>query len=302
MFWIVKLLLPKKEERSAGSGLGGAVVGAVVGLVVAIALVWSFAFVRDMRPVNDPTVAEQQAPSAPSEETSKSSAVETFAQQVASKAVDAAMSAVSDKPQVAKLSSALIRAPAETAQQLKRLANSDELRQLLNSADNQAVLNSGDTEAVQQLPAFQQLVQSPDMIALAKASGMLDEAATNTREMQDALAGQVTDIWGRMQRVKNNARVQEILNDPEFQQGVQSGNPMALLTNPKLLEFADIVFADEAATDSGDFEGNGLRDGQSTSDNANKSSQSTEPQKETKIYRWVDENGRVHFSDQEQGR
>ena len=100
--------------------------------------------------------------------------------------------------------------------------------------------------------------------------------------VEEALAGQLTDIWGRMQRVKNDRRVQDILNDPEFQQNMQSGNPVALLTNSRLLELADIVFSDEAvASETGGQGGSGIQ----------------AASKETKIYSWTDENGQTHFSD-----
>ena len=50
-----------------------------------------------------------------------------------------------------------------------------------------------------------------------------------------------------MQRVKNDARVQEIVSDPQFQQKLQSGNPLDLLTDLRLLELANIIFADPEA-------------------------------------------------------
>lgn len=292
LFWIIEKLLPQKENRSAASRTGGALVGMAVGVVLAIAVIWSFAFVRDMRSVAAPgqvAAAESPSPNA-GDLPGRNSAVERFVQQAAGKVVDTAMSAVSAKPPVAKLSAALVRAPAETAMQMQRLTQSGDLQQLLNSPENQAVLNSGSTEAVRQLPAFQQLVNNPDMIALARAAGMLDERAVGRVQMETVLAGQVTDIWARVQRVKDDDRVQAIINDPEFQQGIQSGNPMALLTNPKLLEFADIVFSDELASEGGDQY------------DSTAPEHSIAPEKETRIFRWVDENGRVHFSDKEAAR
>ena len=100
-----------------------------------------------------------------------------------------------------------------------------------------------------------------------------------------ALAAKFTDIWGRTQRVKNDPRVREIVNDPEFRAAVESGNPVALLGNRQLFDLAGIIFADDSLPDAAtQFE-------------------SADPARApTKIYQWTDSSGRTHFSDQEPGQ
>lgn len=269
LFWLIEKLIPEKDKPSPASSVGGAGVGLLVGGVVAIVIVWTFAFLRDMSPA-----PEQQAIS----QTQKSS-VENLASQLASKAVGSAMSLVAVKPEVANLSAALIEAPAKIAMHVQQLTSSDDLNALLGNPQNQRVLNSGDANAVQQLPAFQQLVKNPDMLALANSAGMLAETADNGETVEAALAGQITNIWGRMQRLKNNTRVQEIMNDPEFQRKVQSGSPVDMLTNARLLELANIIFSETSADDS---------------------NSQNPPKEETKVYSWTDKDGRVHYSDAEQ--
>ncbi len=53
LFWLVEKLLPTSEDTSVASSLGGATVGLVIGVIAAIVIVWTFAFVRDMRPKED---------------------------------------------------------------------------------------------------------------------------------------------------------------------------------------------------------------------------------------------------------
>lgn len=119
------------------------------------------------------------------------------------------------------------------------------LNNLLADPENQAVLNSGDIDAVRALPAFRQLVNNPDMATLAELAGMRGNSDENDKTVETALANQLTSIWLRMQHIKNNPRAQEILEDAEFQQKIQSGNPVDLLTNAKLLELADMIFKDK---------------------------------------------------------
>ncbi len=281
LFWLFAKLLPAKDSPSTASSLGGATVGLVIGVIAAIAIVWTYAFVRDMRAADDIDAVANL----------KQSKIESLASRVASKAVNTAMSMGSAKPIVTNLSTALIASPVEIAQHAQRLSTSNDLNELLSDPGNQALLNRGDVEAVKNLPALRKLARNPDMLALAKSAGIVDESASNSSVLETALARQVTDIWGRVNRVKNDQRVQEILSDPEFQQKIQSGNPIDLLTNARLLELADIIYSDEAVPDE-------AKKPDSSSVKPDSSLQQT-PEKEIKIFSWVDEYGRIHYSDTE---
>lgn len=273
LFWLLEKLLLKDATVSTASSLGGGVVGLATGTLLAIVVVWCFTFVRDSRP------AEGLATTEPN-----SSGIEQLANRVAGKAVASAMSLGSTSPEVAKITAAVAAAPADMVQRAQRLANSEDMAAMLNDPSNQALLDSGDHEALRKLPEFQQLIDNPDLQALASATGLLDEAARNNQSLDAEVAIQLTDIWGRAQRVKNNPRVQEIIGDAEFQQKLRSGNPLDLLTNDKLLELAEIIFAEPA----------GGSEGTSTSQQTGNAGQ---PKTSTKMYSWTDDSGRVHYSD-----
>lgn len=281
LFWLFAKLLPATDSPSTASSLAGATVGLVIGVIAAIAIVWTYAFVRDIHFAEDADAVANLKPSK----------IESLASKVASKAVNTAMSMGSAKPEVINLSTALIASPVEIAQHAKRLSTSNDLIELLSDPGNQALLNRGDVAAVKNLPALRKLARNPDMLALAKSAGIVDDSANNSSAMETALARQVTDIWGRIHRVSNDQRVQEILNDPEFQQKIQSGNPIDLLTNARLLELADIIYSDEAVPD----EANKV---DSNSVKPDSSLQQTS-EEEIKIFSWVDEDGRIHYSDTE---
>ena len=283
LFRVMEGLMPEKQGESKGSSYGGAAVGLMAGLAVAVVLVWTFGFVRDMQPERK-VATPAQAPK---------SAIETFANTAASEVVSMALSLSSAKPEIVSLSTALIESPGEIAQQAQRLANSNDINALLRDPANQAVINANDLDALQALPAFQQLARNPDLLALTKSAGMLDEA-NNTAAVEIELASQITDIWGRMQRMKDDKRVQEILSDPEFQQKIQSGNPVDMLSNSKLLELADIIFADESPAN---MNGSGQQNKQTNTAQADNSSTEKPAKKGTLIYSWTDKNGKTHYSD-----
>jgi uncharacterized membrane protein required for colicin V production len=265
LFLLIGKFLPENEDPSTASSLAGATLGLGVGVAIAFIIVWTFAFARDVRP-------EQQNNAFAD---TQKSLIENLSNRVASKAVNTAMSMSSAEPEVTNLSTALVEAPAEFALQAQRLANSSDLNALLGDPLNQSVLNSGDVAAVQKLPTFQKLMNNPDMQALVISTGLMSESADRAA-VETALAEKLIDISGRIQRVQNNRRVQEILSDPEFHLKIQSKNPVDLLTNVQLLELADIIFSDTATPD-------------------NSQSQTSKPQ--TPIYSWVDKEGRIHYSD-----
>lgn len=279
LFWLLQKLVFDEGVIGTASSVGGAAVGTMVGLLLAIVIVWSFVFVRDIRDIESYDAATAPTPSR----------IESLASKVASKAVGAAMSVGSANAEVANLSAALVQSPAAIAQQTQRLMSSDDLQNLLDDPDNQAVLSSGDIEAVQQLPAFQQLLKNPDMQALAASAGMLDNVTGGSQTVATALATQFTDIWVRTQRVKNDQRLQEIISDPEFQQKIQSGNPVDLLTNARLLELANIIFDKGAGPDEAGV--------QTPGNTPTGSATPTKPEAEKKLYRWKDKDGRVYYSD-----
>jgi hypothetical protein len=270
LFWLLEKLL-------AGDG---SVSGLGTGLLLAIVVVWAVAFIRDARPLESPGSSVAKEPSK----------IETLANRAAGKAVASAMSLGSASPEVAKISAALAESPAEVVQRAQRLAQSEDLSALLNDPRSRVALDSGDPEAVRKLPAFQQLINNPDLQALANATGLTDEAAAENQPMDVALATRVTDIWARTQRAKNDPRVQAILADAAFQQSIRSGNPLDLLGNEKLLEMADIIFSDEAAPASVE---QGARSGQS-----GQSGSVLQPAENVKkLYKWTDDSGRTYYSD-----
>ena len=275
MMMIVALLrryLFSGDNISIMSALGGGFVGTLVGVLLAIAIVWSFAFVRDMRSPATTTTTETTA-SAPA------SRVETFANRLTGNAVSAAMNAGSVTPQVARLSGALAAAPADAMQRSQRLVKSDEFVALMQDSRNQRVLDSGNPERVQQLPAFRALAANPDMLALGEMSGLADD------DLKAELARQLSDTWARARQIRNDPRVQAILADPEFRTALDSGNPLDLLTNHQLLELADIIYANEVSAATSD---------QSTAGTNTVNS----PKEPTEIYQWTDSSGRIHYSDQ----
>jgi hypothetical protein len=271
IFALLRRYLFPGDDISTPSALGGGLVGALVGVLLAIAIVWSFAFVRDMRApaTSGPTASGH------------SSGIEKLANRLTGSAVSAALKAGSASPEAARLSGALAASPAEVMQRARQLMKSAEFQALIQDPRNQRVLDSGNPELVRKLPAFRALAANPDLLVLSEMLGLADGD-----DLEAELARQLTDTWGRAQQVRNDPRVQTILADPEFQAALDSGKPVDLLTNHQLLELAEIIFADEAAVPA-------------TEQSLAAESEVSAPREPAQIYQWTDSSGRIHYSDKE---
>ena len=226
-----------------------------------------------MRDMNSPVVAAIDAPAT-------TSGVEALANRLAGGAVSAALEAGSMNPEVSRLSGLLASSPAEVMQRVQRIMASDEFLALMQDPRNRKVLDSGRPELVQRLPAFGALTANPDLQALVEMAEFDEDT-----DIDAQLARQLTNTWARARQVENDPRVQAILADPEFRNALDSGNPVALLTNSQLLDLANIVFDDQPASGTPD---------QATADHTGNDS-TAEPRE---IYQWTDSSGRTHFSDQ----
>ena len=268
VFWLLGRMLPGGEGRSLLSSVGGGLTGALVGAVVGLVLVWGIGFMRDLQPRANPAGTTPVAAAEPG-------TLERIARRATSSAVAAAVDAVSDAPEAARAAKALLQAPGETAAQVQRLVRSEALQQFLNDSRSQALLSAGDTAALVRQAHFRQLYEHPDLQALVRSGGL-------GAETPEQLAVYMSQLWRRAQRVKDDPELQAILRDPEFQEQIRDGNPALLWSDPRVQRIAGIVYAAGAA----DLPATGVP------------AQGPPSREPTPIHRWVDSEGRVHFSDQ----
>jgi len=185
------------------------------------------------------------------------------------------VSALNDmEPTTAKLSAALVSEPRKVISHVQNLQQNPDMQKLFSDAGNQATLRSGDPQAIQQLPAFQNLVDNKDVQALMEASGY-----ESGPEADVVLAEQISHLSRRAELIKNDKQVRAILDDPEFQQQLQSGNPALLLNNKDFVTLLNLLTRDLPTMSTPN------------------SPVTIPPQNEPTIYRWVDDEGKVHYGD-----
>lgn len=236
---LARHLLSEDENISLLSRCGGLVIGTLLGSAFALMAVYGYNIVAP----------ELQNKLALSEDSgfelveSKPSAVTLFANRAAALVTAQAMELAEVEPSVAAASAAAAAEPVKTAQSLQELSSNTELKELFQDPEQSQLLASGDLDAVIDLPAFQALAQSDEMQQLAGVVGI--DSNVSQAEYQQQLADKMSQAAQKMSAMRNDPRLQEILNNPELQSQLNGGNPVELLNNPDLKELTEIFLSDQ---------------------------------------------------------
>ena len=103
------------------------------------------------------------------------------------------------------------------------------------------------------------------------------------------MAVKIRDIWARAKFVEQDPQSQAIINDPQLRGILQSGNIVQLMNSQKIADLFERLTSEEANQYT-----NVLRD-KAPAENLTRTTVNSV--KSSKIYKWVDKHGRVHYSD-----
>lgn len=144
-------------------------------------------------------------------------------------------------PEAKPLAVAFVEDPVEMGEHLNQVLSNDAFKQLLQDPQFQSQLEQGNIPALLQNPDFQQLAQDEHLQQLLQHSDIV-----HTENADEVLAMHMSNVWQKVQRKKNDERVQAILNDPALQHKLQNNDRMALLRDPQLLELMELLFTEES--------------------------------------------------------
>lgn len=289
IFWILKKTIQGDEKPSMRSSVLGSITGLGFGIAVGFVAVFMVAYFRDVLSAKgDSQIAQYKEPSV----------VETISRSIAGDVVELVSGAADMDPITSKVSAAIARDPGKVIAQLQAISKSSEVKTLFQSEVNQSVLNTNNPQAIARLPAFSELIDNPDMRELIETTGLVD----SDEDYELIMAGQVGNLWNRVEAVKNDPEAQRILQDPEFQSALQSKNPTRLLSNDKFIALAKIVLsAENQKIDLNSINTIDLGGNDSEPSLIDKLVSRTKKTKApSKMYSWVDENGKTHYSDKPQ--
>lgn len=215
-------LVGSRERLSLTSKMGGLVVGLILGGVLGLLVVYGMSIVREAK---RPETMASETP------------LDIKARELVGKMVAGVTRFV--YPDASAFSESFAESPLTMSRSLQNVAKNPDVKTLLGDEEYQRLLEHGDPQALINDPLFKRLIYDPDVQYFLQQSELVP-AGANTDEV---VAQAVIDSWQGFQSARNDARVQEIVNDPEFQRKLQSGDKMALMTDPQLQELTEAFFS-----------------------------------------------------------
>lgn len=262
---LIRNFATKSNETNRASSVAGGLFGAVVGSIVGLMAVW---FVSTFQEILLVKKGQQIA---------KSSAFEQTAKKLTSEAISGIIKGSTGDSDLANGAASLLSNPAENIQHFNRLSQTGVMRNLLQNSEVRTALDSQNPAALLNSSAFKQLAANADFIALTNELNLTDIGEQRNKQ----LAIKLTSIWAQVKQVQNNPQYLEIVQDPEIKQMLQSGNAYKLLGSAKIERLLRIISSSKTPEIVY----------QEPSD------QSAKPNQQKAIHRWVDEDGKVHYSD-----
>lgn len=315
--------LPSNSFTEVGSKIGGTLLGVIVGCVIGLIAVYLIGITRTQAPSAATTAAISAAPAktitaaeaesiqkyvVPEDAPTNNSFIDLSAKKLVSNAASTAVGVFTSDDATSQLTKTLTADPQAMLGHVQNIANDKKFASLLSDPRFQAELNKGNTEALLKNKDFQSLMQNPDMRAIISAEANGNAAA------EQAAAEKMITAWKKVENLKTNPRVMDIVTDPAFQAQLNSPNKLPLLMNPSMRELTEIIFnSDEVpapppkATQEDPsnmssitrYEVEDITNGVKPmkEESTEKNADGSEPVPEKKLYRWTDKDGNLHYSD-----
>lgn len=220
-FLALEKLVHANAALTLPSKIGGLCVGILVGSLVGAVAIYGVSIAREIG--QDEKVVSAKP-------------VDHTARKLMGKIVSTATSYA--YPEAAAFSEAFVTAPVSMSKSVQSVANNPDIKILFSDNYYQQLLTHGDTQGLMREPVFQRLASNSDVQYFLQQSQLAPE---NTGG-EEVLATALIDSWQGFHAVRNDARVQAIMSDPQFQRKLQSGDKFALMNDAQLQELAEIFF------------------------------------------------------------
>ncbi len=289
ILWLLKFFLPwRKPEDSTDAELRkpnvkspvGALLGGSLGAVLSVFLVWALSLL---------SVQVPQLQVKP--EQYLDYRLEKISQSIVGNLSGHLLTVVGSEDQDKAMMQAIIRNPVENAKRLRSIGESDSFKSLLTDRKTMDLVRSGDSKALLKNDKFQAVLQEPALQALA------DESGLQGADGDEALASTVSSAFTRMEQLRQNPKVMALVQDPELQRQIQNKDYFALFANPKFEQILEAFQSPDENKKS--LSEQGAQAENQTSDIGGNQQAPSYPAPSTKIYHWVDEDGKHHYSDKE---
>jgi Uncharacterized membrane protein, required for colicin V production len=238
---------------------GGALISIGYGAVLGAGLLWGLAFLADSWNLRQEQTGGQRNP-----KLDTSSPAVVWSRRMMSHWVNWNVRQGGGSDALAGMSAAIVERPTEVMAGMQATVRSPEFKELVSSEKVQTLVAQRNVGELQRSPEFQQLLQQPAVKQLREAIAPESGGWSDSK-----IAQETVDIWQRVERLRTQPEVAQLLNDPEVQGFLQGGGqitPALLDKGQKLLT----LLGSDAAVDGA----------------------------VPRLYQWQDDDGQLHITDE----
>lgn len=259
----------------------GAVAGAGLGTATGLVCIWAFSLLQASMNLGKPDQPDQW----------KNTAVVGIAGKMMAQATRVGGRAAGMDPLQVEVLATLSEAPDQALQDIQALGASPQLQRFLNDRQSQSYLRSGNLDGVIESPPFQSLIQMDelaDIRQLALVEARKQDESAGLREADLYVAERLSLAWQRMDAMRNDPQVQALLSDPEVRDLLERRDIPALAADPRVRQLLEKVMATD------EFQ---VAEAPQTETDTRFGAADEDTPVQPAIYRWVDDSGRVRYTD-----
>lgn len=241
--------------------LAGALVSVGYGAVLGATLLWGLAFLADTWNLRQERMGEEIDP-----RLNTSSPAVTWSRQMMSRWVNWNIRHSGGSEALAGISAAIVARPAQLMADVQATVQSPEFKDLVGSDSVKTLVEQRNAKALQRSEEFQQLMSQPSAKLLREAIAPESGGWSETKIAQEAI-----EIWTRVEQLKTQPQVAELLNDPEIQGFLQGGGKVTPSLIDKGQKLVVLLGRDAPAGESLEV---------------------------PRLYQWYDDEGELHITDE----
>jgi len=306
-FLFSNLLTYLENQEQEPAHIAGLLSGILLGCFLGVVTVWLGGIAMDAIQLNQNGISSLEArPTDP---------IRKLAGNMVGSMVGAVVeNKVGNQNLVSDVTAQLIGDPVTTSQQLVQISKSEEIKNFFSDPSAQQLMLNNQVGDLQNNASFQTWVKTPQASQFLSLldSSVKPNAKPEASTKEEKAANLLTMLYQKGTRLNNDPRYIELSHTPEFQRLLQNPTPVEMATNPVLKELAEIVFSEQTSKDyvvaPVALESLGKQSGSSSAklnwqpvkpseqDSTDVSSTQESAGTTQTIYRWTDENGKIHFS------
>lgn len=168
--------------------------------------------------------------------TIKESFIDRVSKKFVSKAITAVVKATSKDEASVRMVQIISRDPQLSIIHFRNIAYDGQIIEVLSDSKVKKKLKKGSVRELLEDAKFRSLITNPNMRFLKPVS------KEYTDKRRDVVATKIIiKAWTRLQRIKDDPRVIEIISNEEFQESLQNDSTFKLMLNDELKDLTDII-------------------------------------------------------------